>query len=67
MAKRTKKKAGKRRASKKTRRSTPKERTAKTLKIIKQRLTMHEVAASKPDFHGGKLPIRSGCGRPRGS
>jgi hypothetical protein len=64
--KRSKKKAGKR-SSKKGRRSSPKERTAKTLKIIKQRLTMHETAASKPDFHGGKLPVRSGCGRPRGS
>ena len=57
----------KRSAKKKARakKGTRKERTAATLKIIKQRLSLHEHQASLPDFKGGKLPVRSGCGRPR--
>jgi len=62
------KRGGKKRASKKaSRRASKREITAKTLKIIKKRLDMHHDAAQRSDFHGGKLPVRSGCGRPRGS
>lgn len=61
--KRAAKKAGKKASKRKPR--SKKERTAKTLKIIQQRLSLHEKAAQSPNFKGGKEPVRSGCGRPR--
>ena len=32
---------------------------------IKKRVQLHQAASMLKDFHGGKLPIKSGCGRPR--
>lgn len=34
---------------------------------ISKRVKLHSAAALLKDFHGGKLPVKSGCGRPRGS
>lgn len=36
-------------------------------KRVAQRVKMHAAAALLADFHGGRAPIKSGCGRPRGS
>jgi hypothetical protein len=40
---------------------------AMRLKVFKIRAKLHDAATMLKDFHGGKLPVRSGCGRPRGS
>lgn len=68
MAKRAKKKrAGKKRAAKKKRtgKKRSKVSSAARTKAIKQRISMHNHAAALADFHGGRLPVKSGCGRPR--
>lgn len=36
-------------------------------KNIARRLELHRAASMLKDFHGGKGPVKSGCGRPRGS
>jgi len=56
--KRAKKRAGKKRAGKK--RSLVEWKTT-----VAKRAAMHKAATELADFHGGKLPVRSGCGRPR--
>jgi transposase len=66
-----KKKASKKRAGKKAGKRggrKPNEKTKKEkVKNIMKRLSMHEAASKLADFHGGKSPVLSGCGRPRGS
>jgi len=71
-----KKKAGKRggkgkRAAKKggKRLSVAKkaERQRLKKKAIAKRLELHRASSLLADFHGGKYPVKSGCGRPRGS
>lgn len=64
MAKKT---GGKKRASKKKR--TGKKRSAvpsaARKKAIAERIRLHHMATELADFHGGRLPVKSGCGRPR--
>lgn len=71
-----KKKAGKKahRAGKKTGSRRTKRSAAQIAQARKARQTnglkrakLHQAAAMLADFHGGKGPIKSGCGRPRGS
>jgi hypothetical protein len=46
--------------------SAAKKRAARQSNGVK-RAKLHAAAALLKDFHGGKSPIKSGCGRPRGS
>lgn len=59
--------AGKKRAPKK--RATKKRRTKVSLaqkrSNIAKRAALLKHATALADFHGGKSPVRSGCGRPR--
>lgn len=48
------------------RRLTPAALKARSAAITR-RVKLHSAAALLKDFHGGKLPVKSGCGRPRGS
>lgn len=32
-----------------------------------KRIELHKASTLLADFHGGKGPVKSGCGRPRGS
>jgi hypothetical protein len=41
--------------------------TAARKHAIAKRITLHELSSKLASFAGGKLPIKSGCGRPRGS
>lgn len=59
---RTKKRASKKRASK---RKPNHAKMAERLKNASTRVALHQAATKLADFHGGKSPIRSGCGRPR--
>lgn len=59
-ASRTKKKSGGRKPK------TAAQKAARSAAISK-RVKLHSAAALLKDFHGGKLPVKSGCGRPRGS
>lgn len=63
----SKKRGGKKRASKKKRSGKKRSRvsSAARKKVIAQRVRMHNLASELADFHGGKLPVKSGCGRPR--
>lgn len=66
MAKKRRKKAGtskKRRATKKKRRKSG--GLGQRMKVGGERARLHKAASLLHDFHGGKLPIKSGCGRPR--
>lgn len=63
MAAKKKRHGGKKRASKKKRQ--PALSPAARKKIIAKRAELHKAATMLADFHGGKLPIKSGCGRPR--
>ncbi len=65
--KRAKKRSGKKRAGKKKRtgKKRSKVSSAARAKAIRQRIAMHNHAAALKDFHGGRLPVKSGCGRPR--
>ena len=56
------KKGGKTRAKKKTAAQIEARK-----KRIRERLELHRAATMLSDFHGGKGPVKSGCGRPRGS
>lgn len=75
MAKKRTSKAGKKtvkRAPKKkggVRRSAAQTAAAKKARSANglRRAKLHAAAALLKDFHGGKSPIKSGCGRPRGS
>lgn len=58
-----KKRGGKKRASKKKRK--PALSPAARKKVVAERARLHKAATMLADFHGGKLPIKSGCGRPR--
>jgi hypothetical protein len=74
MAKKTGKRAGKRTAKKTgkkggraaTSASAAKKRALRQANGVK-RAKLHAAAALLKDFHGGKGPIKSGCGRPRGT
>lgn len=69
MAKKARKKSGKKagkRASKKAGKKRGKKVSAAArAKVVKQRITLHLHASELPDFKGGRMPVRSGCGRPR--
>lgn len=58
-----KKRGGKKRASKK--KHKPAMSPAARKKVVAKRAQLHKAATMLADFHGGKLPIKSGCGRPR--
>ena len=61
-----KKKGGKKRAGKKKRKARkPAMSPAARKKVVAKRAELHKAATLLADFHGGKLPIKSGCGRPR--
>lgn len=70
MAKKAGRRAGKRTSKKKRagkkggNRLTAAQKKAKSA-AVKKRVQLHQAASMLKDFHGGKLPIRSGCGRPR--
>jgi hypothetical protein len=53
---------GKKRAGKKRRASLS---PAQRKEVVARRAELHKAATMLKDFHGGKLPIKSGCGRPR--
>lgn len=63
------KKAGKRGKGKKGKKVNAKKKAAKAAELRKTlgltRAKLHKDAAELADFHGGKAPVRSGCGRPR--
>lgn len=67
MAKGSKKKTGKKKAGKRGGRKPNEMAKKQKVKNIMKRLSMHEAASKLADFHGGKTPVLSGCGRPRGS
>ena len=58
----TKRKPGKKRSAAK---SAAAKKARQALGI--RRAKAHAAAALLADFHGGKAPFKSGCGRPRGS
>ena len=60
--KRSKKKAG--RVGKK-RRAKAGVSQAQRAAVGARRAQLHRAASLLKDFHGGKLPLKSGCGRPR--
>lgn len=62
VAKKAGKKGGKRLSP-----AEKKQRAAAKQKRIKERLDLHKASTMLADFHGGKGPVKSGCGRPRGS
>ena len=63
--KRAKKRSGKKKRAGKKRGRVSKVSSAARKKAIAQRTRMHKLASELADFHGGRLPVKSGCGRPR--
>lgn len=61
------KRAGKKKVAKRLSAGERKKRQAAKAKNIKERLSLHAAATKLADFHGGRGPVKSGCGRPRGS
>lgn len=63
MAAKKKRHGGKKRASKKKRK--PALSPAARKKVFAERARLHKAATLLSDFHGGQLPVVTGCGRPR--